>query len=191
MNVVNKMRHFLVSQVKPVESVLHAWQLSKLVGIRDSQTPRSTQTMFDSLELPQEIVDLLKDNHHFIGEDGVEHRQVINSVIELEDFPSPVARTCLEKLDVKPMLELLVVVLGIAGPHSSFKISHQCVTIDLGCRLSQLFGQKIHQVLHEVTLTHQKIFADRKTVAFKLKFVKEYLYQRLISYLICMIDPFI
>ena len=63
--------------------------------------------------------------------------------------------------------------------------------VDFGGRLAKLLGEEVHKILHEVTLTHEKILSYRKAVTFKLEFVKKYCNQRLIGHLVGVIDPLI
>ena len=69
-DVGDEVSHFLVRQVEPVEPVLHTFDLDELVVVSDAQTPRLRQLVLHSLELPQEVVDLLEDQHHVVREDG-------------------------------------------------------------------------------------------------------------------------
>ncbi len=50
----------------------------------------------------------------------------------------------------------------------------QCVFVDLGCRIRKLIWQKIHEALHEVSLSHKQIFSDAIAVSLKFIFVDQY-----------------
>ena len=64
------MGHLLVGQVKLMESIFHAGDLREFVGMSDTEAPRCAESMIDSFELPQEIIDFLKHDHHFVRKDG-------------------------------------------------------------------------------------------------------------------------
>lgn len=53
-----------------MESIFHAGDLREFVSVSDTEAPRSAESMIDSFELPQEIIDFLKHNHHFVRKDG-------------------------------------------------------------------------------------------------------------------------
>ena len=64
------MSHFLMSEVKTMESVFHSRYFREFMLICNTMTPRGTESMFDSFQLPKEIIDLLECQHHVIGEDS-------------------------------------------------------------------------------------------------------------------------
>lgn len=51
-NVIDKMRHLLMRQVKAVESVFHAWNFVELIGVCKTKPPGGAQTVVNSLKLP-------------------------------------------------------------------------------------------------------------------------------------------
>lgn len=69
--------------------------------------------MFNSFELPKEIIDFLEDDHHLVREDGVQDWEILDSVIKLKDFPTPITGTGLQQLNIQPMKEVSVVILRI------------------------------------------------------------------------------
>ena len=82
-------------------------------------------------------------------------------------------------------------ILRITRPNGCLQVPHQSVTIDLRRRLSQLFRQQIHQVLHEVSLSHEEVLSDREAMSFKFEFVKKDLNQRFVGYLVGVVYPFV
>ena len=69
--------------------------------------------MFDSLQLPKEIVDLLEHDHYFVGENSREHWQIVCPIVKLEDFPTSISRTRFKEFDIQSMKEFLVMILSI------------------------------------------------------------------------------
>ena len=70
MDVLDEMCHLLMGKIEFVESIHHSRDFLELVGVSYAESPGSAKAMVYSLELPEEVVNLLENNHHFIREYG-------------------------------------------------------------------------------------------------------------------------
>ena len=69
--------------------------------------------MRDFLKLPHKREDLEVVLHHVVSEYGRERCQIINFIVELEDFPAAIAMLGLEHLDIKSVNEFGFMELSI------------------------------------------------------------------------------
>jgi hypothetical protein len=79
--------------------------------------------MLNLFELPHEAEDLEVIVHYFLGEDGRQGCQVIDSVVQLENLPTAVTLLILEQLHVEPVKKLRGMELGITGPDRGVQVS--------------------------------------------------------------------
>lgn len=79
--------------------------------------------MLNLFELPHEAEDLKVIIHNFLGENGRQWCQVVDSVVKLENLPTAITLLILKKLHVKPVKELRGVELGITGPDRCIQVS--------------------------------------------------------------------
>lgn len=61
--------------------------------------------------------------------------------------------------------------------------------VDLVCGFGELVGDKVHEILHEVTLGHEEVLADVGAVAFKLILGEQDVQQLLVCLLVCCLHP--
>ena len=61
--------------------------------------------------------------------------------------------------------------------------------INLFCWLLKLLSQKIHEVLHQVSLSHEQVLTDVNTVTLKLVLLKHDLEQCLVCLYASIFDP--
>lgn len=69
--------------------------------------------MLNFFELPHKAEYLQVIVHYFLGENGRQRRQIIDSIVQLEHLPAAVTLLVLKQLHVEPVEELWCVELGI------------------------------------------------------------------------------
>jgi hypothetical protein len=145
--------------------------------------------VLDLLQFPHEAEDFQVIVHDFGCEYGRKRCKVIYPVVQLEHLPSPVTLLVVQQFDIKTIKKLRCVELCVARSYRCIKERSECVFVELTCCLLQLFSQQIHEVLHQVTLSHQEVFADVHAVAFELILLEQNLQKLCICFLMCLFDP--
>lgn len=80
-------------------------------------------------------------------------------------------------------------ILCIATSNGRLQLPHELVPVDLRSRVIQLLVKQIHQVLHEVSLSHEQVLADAVTVTLKFILCEEDLQKLLVCYLVSVVHP--
>jgi len=79
--------------------------------------------------------------------------------------------------------------LSVARPDRSVKVRPHRVLVNLTGLLLELISKQVHQVLHQVSLTHEQVLPNVSAVAFKLVLVEKNLQELGIGHLVSLLDP--
>ena len=79
--------------------------------------------------------------------------------------------------------------LGVAGSDRSVQVGPHRMLVDIRRTLSQLIGEKVDQVLHEITLGHEQILADMRAVTLQLVLGEEDMQELLVRFLMGGLNP--
>ena len=79
--------------------------------------------------------------------------------------------------------------LGIARSNCSIEICSHSVFVDVRRTFSELIGEKVDKVLHEVTLGHEKVLTDVRAVPLQLVFSEENVQKLLVCLLVRSLHP--